>query len=96
MALAMTENAERRGELKPGMTVVEYTGGSTGSSLAYICTVKGQRFLVVTSDVAAIAIAAGETKEITWSFTQAGEVLYGRHQPGHYDAGRLGAITVTG
>ncbi|MFT5223252.1 MAG: cysteine synthase [Glaciecola sp.] len=54
MALAMIENAERRGELKPGMTVVEYTGGSTGSSLAYICAVKGYRFQVVTSDVVAI------------------------------------------
>ncbi|MFT5223251.1 MAG: putative cupredoxin-like copper-binding protein [Glaciecola sp.] len=44
----------------------------------------------------AIAIAAGETKEITWSFTQAGEVLYGCHQPSHYDAGMVGTITVTG
>ena len=40
MALAMIEGAERRGELRPGQTVVEYTGGSTGSSLAYVCAVK--------------------------------------------------------
>ena len=33
MALAMIEGADRRGELQPGQTVVEYTGGSTGSSL---------------------------------------------------------------
>lgn len=32
MALSMVERAERRGALKPGMTVVEYTGGSTGIS----------------------------------------------------------------
>ena len=31
MALAMIEEAEKRGDLHPGMTVVEYTGGSTGS-----------------------------------------------------------------
>src|ERR671919_2974694 len=50
MALAMIEEAERCGELRPGMTVVEYTGGSTGSSLAFVCAVKGYRFTVVSSD----------------------------------------------
>ena len=50
MALAMIEEAERRGDLRPGMTVVEYTGGSTGSSLAFVCAVKGYRLKVVTSD----------------------------------------------
>jgi len=50
MALAMIEQAERRGTLKPGMTVVEYTGGSTGSSLAFVCAVKGYKFHVVSSD----------------------------------------------
>src|SRR5262249_7466873 len=50
MALAMIEEAEARGDLRPGMTVVEYTGGSTGSSLAYVCAAKGYRFRVVPSD----------------------------------------------
>lgn len=50
MALAMIEEAEKRGDLQPGMTVVEYTGGSTGSSLAFICAIKGYRFRVVSSD----------------------------------------------
>jgi cysteine synthase A len=50
MALAMIEEAERRGDLRPGMTVVEYTGGSTGSSLAYVCAAKGYPFKVVSSD----------------------------------------------
>lgn len=50
MALAMIEQAELRGTLKPGMTVVEYTGGSTGSSLAFVCAIKGYRFHVVSSD----------------------------------------------
>jgi cysteine synthase A len=50
MALAMIEEAEVRGELHPGMTVVEYTGGSTGSSLAFVCAVKGYEFKVVSSD----------------------------------------------
>jgi cysteine synthase A len=50
MALAIVEGAERRGDLRPGMTVVEYTGGSTGSSLAFVCAVKGYRFVAVSSD----------------------------------------------
>jgi cysteine synthase len=50
MALSMVEGAERRGELLPGMTVVEYSGGSTGSSLAFICAVKGYHFHVISAD----------------------------------------------
>jgi cysteine synthase A len=50
MALAMIEGAERTGRLEPGQTVVEYTGGSTGSSLALVCSVKGYPLRIVTSD----------------------------------------------
>ena len=50
MALAMIEGAERSGRLRPGQTVVEYTGGSTGSSLAFVCAVKGYPLQIVTSD----------------------------------------------
>src|ERR1700734_3943500 len=50
MALAMVEGAERRGQLKPGGKVVEYTGGSTGSSLAMVCAVRGYRAHLVCSD----------------------------------------------
>jgi cysteine synthase A len=50
MALAMIEGAERDGRLQPGQTVVEYTGGSTGSSLALVCALKGYPLRIVTSD----------------------------------------------
>jgi cysteine synthase A len=50
MALAMIEGAERRGTLRPGMRVVEYTGGSTGSSLAMVCAMKGYDFHPLSSD----------------------------------------------
>src|SRR6188768_2178325 len=50
MALAMIEGAEARGTLRPGMRVVEFTGGSTGSSLAMVCAVKGYRCLLLSSD----------------------------------------------
>src|ERR1700682_1719919 len=50
MALAMIEGAEARGSLRSGMRVVEYTGGSTGSSLALVCAIKGYPFVPVSSD----------------------------------------------
>ena len=50
MALAMVEAAESDGRLKPGGTVVEYTGGSTGVSLSLVCSVKGYPLRIVTSD----------------------------------------------
>ena len=54
MALSMIERAERRGTLKQGMTVVEYTGGSTGISLAFVCALKGYACRIVTSDAVAL------------------------------------------
>ena len=50
MALAMIEGAERSGRLQPGQRVVEYSGGSTGSSLAFVCAIKGYPLTVVSSD----------------------------------------------
>jgi cysteine synthase A len=51
MALAVISQAEANGRLKPGNTVVEYTGGSTGASLALVCAAKGYRIRIVSSDV---------------------------------------------
>lgn len=50
MALAMIAAAEADGRLPPGGGVVEYTGGSTGVSLALVCAVKGHPLHIVTSD----------------------------------------------
>jgi cysteine synthase A len=50
MALAMIDGAERAGRLQPGQAVVEYTGGSTGSSLAFVCAITGHPLYIVTSD----------------------------------------------
>lgn len=54
MALAMIEAAEKDGRLKPGGSVIEYTGGSTGVSLSFICSVKGYPLDLVTSDAFSI------------------------------------------
>lgn len=50
MAQAVISRPEADGRLKPGDTVVDYTGGSTGASLALVCAVKGYRIRIVTSD----------------------------------------------
>jgi len=50
MGLSMIEGAERDGLLEPGMTVVEYTGGSTGPALALVCRAKGYRARIVISE----------------------------------------------
>ncbi|TMI63578.1 MAG: cysteine synthase family protein [Bacteroidetes bacterium] len=50
MALSMVEGAEKRGQLKPGDKVMDYTGGSTGSSLAMVCATKGYKAYFVSSD----------------------------------------------
>jgi len=50
MAQAVISRAEADGRLKPGDTVIEYTGGSTGTSLALVCAAKGYPLHIVTSD----------------------------------------------
>jgi cysteine synthase len=50
MARAVISQAERDGRLKSGDTVVEYTGGSTGTSLSFVCAAKGYRIRIITSD----------------------------------------------
>ena len=54
MARSMVERAEQRGTLEKGMTVVEYTGGSTGISLAFVCALKGYPCRIVTNDAVAL------------------------------------------
>jgi len=78
MARAAIEGAEAEGRLGPGGTVVEYTSGTTGISLAFVCAAKGYRLQIVFSDAfseekalmmqalgAEITIVPSENKEIT-------------------------------
>jgi cysteine synthase A len=50
LAIALIEDAERRGVLKPGQTVVEPTSGNTGIGLAMVCAVKGYPFVAIMAD----------------------------------------------
>jgi cysteine synthase A len=47
LAIAIIEDAEKRGDLKPGQTVVEATSGNTGIALAMVCAAKGYPFVAV-------------------------------------------------
>src|ERR1700692_1211157 len=50
LAIAIIEDAEARGVLKPGQTVVEATSGNTGIALAMVCAVKGYPFVALMSE----------------------------------------------
>lgn len=50
LAIAIIEDAERRGTLKPGQTVIEATSGNTGVALAMVCAAKGYPFVAVMAD----------------------------------------------
>ena len=50
LAIAIIEDAERSGALKPGQTVIEATSGNTGIALAMVCAAKGYPFVAVMSD----------------------------------------------
>ena len=72
MALGMIEDAEKKGQLKPGMRVVEATGGSTGSSLAMVCGPKGYKTHFITIDAISLEkrrtmSALGATLEVMQS-----------------------------
>src|ERR1700754_3841368 len=50
LAISIVEEAERRGDLKPGQTVVEATSGNTGIGLAMVCAAKGYPLVVTMAD----------------------------------------------
>ena len=50
LAIGIIEDAERKGLLKPGQTVIEATSGNTGIALAMVCAVKGYPFVAVMAE----------------------------------------------
>lgn len=105
MAKAVIEAAETSGRLQPGGTVVEYTGGSTGISLALVCAAKGYPLKIVTSDAfsaekirimqafgAQITLIQSENKQITEKMTKEMIDTARRisQQPGHWWVDQIG------
>ena len=93
MALAMIEGAERRGALRPGMRVVEYTGGSTGSSLAMVCAMKGYPFEPLSSD--AFAVEKIRTMEAFGARVEIVPSEGGRVTPGLFDRFKARIATIS-
>ena len=94
MALSMIEGAEARGALRPGGRVVDYTGGSTGSSLAMVCAAKGYRAHFVSSDAfaeeklqtmrafgATVELIPSVDRKVTPELIQAGSARGSRSSP---------------
>jgi cysteine synthase A len=92
MALAMIEGAEARGRLRPGMRVIEYTGGSTGSSLAMVCAVKGYAFAPLSSD--AFAREKVQTMEAFGADVEIVPSEGGKVTPGLFDRFRARIATL--
>ncbi len=70
IALAMVENAEKSGALKPGATIIEPTSGNTGVGLALVAAVKGYKLILVMPDSMSIErrrlmLAYGATFDLT-------------------------------
>lgn len=85
MALNMIEDAEEKGMIKPGYTIVEFTSGNTGVSLAALCAAKGYKFRAYLQDAASderiklIKVYGGEAVRIS-EVPLLKEVFYGTNE----------------
>lgn len=93
MALAMIEGAEADGDLEPGDHVVEFTGGSTGSSLALVCGAKGYPLTLVSADC--FAAEKIDTMRALGAEVEVLETPEGKLHPGLMDdfRERVGTLT---
>ena len=60
LALGIIEDAERRGTLKPGQTVIEATSGNTGIALAMVCAARGYPFVAIMAEPFSVEITLAE------------------------------------
>jgi cysteine synthase len=109
MAISVLKGALARGDVTPGDTVVEFTGGSTGTALAFVCAVLGLKFTAVFSDafsfskqqaMAAFGATVLVEKSIDGTITHelAERMRQRAHEiadrPGHYYADQFGSPDV--
>ena len=77
-----------------GKTDHEFLFGDKAYQDAHEADVEGAAHTMDTEN--GVTVAPGESKELTWRFDEAGEVLYACHEPGHYEGGMVGTIEVSG
>jgi uncharacterized cupredoxin-like copper-binding protein len=73
----------------------EFVLGDAAAQQAHEVAMQGMGGMMAADDPEAIALDPGVTKDLTWTFTQPGEMLAGCHVAGHYSAGMKAVITVT-
>lgn len=78
-----------------GEAVHEFTIGDRAAQEDHAAEMGDMEGEMAHEDPNMLTIEPGETAEITWHFSEAGEVLYACHEPGHYEGGMVGTITVT-
>jgi uncharacterized cupredoxin-like copper-binding protein len=72
----------------------EFVLGDAAAQQEHEVAMQSMGGTMAADDPDAIGVDPGVTKELTWTFTQPGEMLAGCHVPGHYPAGMKGVITV--
>lgn len=77
-----------------GEAVHEFVLGDTGTQQAHEEEMAEMGGGMAHDEPNALVLQPGETKTLTWTFSEPGTLLYGCHEPGHYDAGMVGEITV--
>lgn len=78
----------------PGQNDHEFVLGSSAYQRSHEAEMQASDHMMMES-AQGITIAPGQTKELTWEFSESGEVLYGCHEPGHNAGGMVGTIAVT-
>ena len=77
-----------------GKSVHEFTLGDAALQQAHATAMAQMAGAMVMDDPDSISLKPGETKQLTWRFGSAGTLEYGCHEPGHYQAGMHGLITI--
>ena len=77
-----------------GKIVHEFVLGDEASQQKHEAQMEEMEGEKMHDEANAIALEAGETKELTWSFSAAGELVFACHEEGHFDAGMIGVISV--
>jgi uncharacterized cupredoxin-like copper-binding protein len=74
----------------------DFTLGDEATQQSHAEEMEEMPGMAMSDEPNAMALAPGETRELTWHFTEAGELLIGCHETGHYEAGMKAQVTVRG